>query len=281
MNRSIVFDEGRTAAITGAALGIGRATAIACARRGMNVCLADLPSADLDAAAAEVAAASPRGGDAVLAQPTDIADDAQVAALASAVQARFGDAHFLMNNAATRDGRGFDADLADWRRSIDVNFFGVVLGVRAFLPRMLATAGPGVIVNVGSKQGITNPPGHPIYNAGKAALKSYTEGLEHELRGRDDNQGEARVTTHLLVPGFTTTGKREHRPGAWLPDQVVDFMLAALSRGDFYIICPDDEVSEDMDRRRILWGAEDLAENRPPLSRWHPDYADAAKKACS
>jgi hypothetical protein len=76
------------------------------------------------------------------------------------------------------------------------------------------------------------------------------------------------------VPGWTTTGKRPHKPGAWLPDQVVERMLAALGRGDFYIMCPDDDVTPEMDRKRSLWGAADLTENLSPLSRWHPDYTE-------
>jgi hypothetical protein len=83
------------------------------------------------------------------------------------------------------------------------------------------------------------------------------------------------VTAHLLVPGWTTTGKNEHRHGAWLPEQVVDFMLNAIDGGSFYIICPDDEVSEEEDKRRILWGAGDITEDRPALSRWHPDWKAA------
>ena len=137
-----------------------------------------------------------------------------------------------------------------------------------------------MIVNVGSKQGITNPPGHPVYNITKAALKAYTEALEHELRSNPDNAGH-RVTAHLLIPGWTTTGTQEHKPGAWLPEQVVDAMLSGIARGDFYIICPDGEVTAEMDKKRILWAAGDMTENRPPLSRWHPDYSDVAKQACS
>ena len=67
-------------------------------------------------------------------------------------------------------------------------------------------------------------------------------------------------------------------PGAWLPDQVVARMLTALEQGDFYIVCPDNEVTPEMDRRRILWSAGDITENRPPLSRWLPDYAEAFEK---
>jgi NAD(P)-dependent dehydrogenase (short-subunit alcohol dehydrogenase family) len=163
---------------------------------------------------------------------------------------------------------------------MDVNLWGPIHGVRAFLPAMLASTEAGVIVNVGSKQGITNPPGHPVYNMTKAALEAYTEALEHELRSSPDNAGR-RVTAHLLIPGWTTTGTQEHKPGAWLPEQVVDAMLSGIARGDFYIICPDGEVTAEMDKKRILWAAGDMTENRPPLSRWHPDYADVAKQACS
>ncbi len=279
--RTTILERGRTAVITGAALGIGRAAALRCAGAGLNVVLADLPGADLDAAAEAVAAAAPSGVAAVLAQPCDVAENAEVERLAAQCLERFGPPRLLMNNAASRAGHGFDAPLVEWRRAMDVNFWGVVHGVQSFAPAMLAADAPGWIVNVGSKQGITNPPGHPIYNVAKSALKTYSEALEHDLRNRDGNAGETRVSAHLLVPGWTTTGKREHKPGAWLPEQVVDRMVERLARGDFYIVCPDDEVTEDMDRRRILWGAGDVAENRPPLSRWHPDFAEAAKKACS
>jgi hypothetical protein len=127
------------------------------------------------------------------------------------------------------------------------------------------------VVNTGSKQGITNPPGNSAYNVTKAAVKAYTEALQHELR----NHAGAQVSAHLLIPGWTTTGGREHKPGAWLPDQVIDVLVDALNRGDFYILCPDDEVTPAMDRDRILWAAGDVTENRPPLSRWHGDYDDA------
>ena len=198
----------------------------------------------------------------------------EIKALRDTVYERFGEVGLLMNNAVSRLGGGVWAPLADWQAAMDVNFWGVVHGVRAFVPRMIEQGTPCLVVNTGSKQGITNPPGNAIYNITKAALKTYTEALQHELR----NTPDCRVSAHLLVPGWTTTGKREHRPGAWLPEQVIDVLLRGLGRGDFYIICPDGEVTPEMDRKRILWGAGDLTENRPALSRWHPDFADAFAK---
>ena len=100
------------------------------------------------------------------------------------------------------------------------------------------------------------------------------EGLAHGLR----NVAGCQVTAHLLVPGSTFTGmtargRTEKPPGAWTPDQVVDMLVERMGAGDFYIICPDNDVTRDIDNRRILWAAEDIIRNRPPLSRWHPDYA--------
>ena len=268
------------AVVTGAALGIGRSMCIRFAEAGMSVAMADMAGDHFTAAIDAVTRASTRGAEAILAMPADVSDALQVEALRAGVMERFGKVNFLANNAVTRIGRGIDADVAEWRRAMDINLFGPIHGVRAFLPDMLASGERGVIVNAGSKQGITNPPGHPVYNMTKSALKTYTELLEHDLRTRPDNRNR-RVTAHLLVPGWTTTGTNEHKPGAWLPEQVVDAMLDGVARGDFYIICPDGEVTADMDRRRILWAAGDIVENRPPISRWHPDFADAAKKACS
>ena len=75
------------------------------------------------------------------------------------------------------------------------------------------------------------------------------------------------------------TGKNENKPGAWRPDQVIETMIEGVNAGFFYIVCPDNEVTADMDRRRILWAASDITENRPPLSRWHPDFKEEAAKA--
>jgi NAD(P)-dependent dehydrogenase (short-subunit alcohol dehydrogenase family) len=269
-----VLCEGRVAVVTGAAMGIGLAACKRFAALGMKVVMADLAADELQLAAAEVAAQAPGGAAGVLALPTDVADLEQVSALEAATRARFGEVGLLMNNAATRTGGGPLAPEADWRHALEVNFWSVVNGVREFLPAMIAQGNPCMVVNTGSKQGITNPPGNLAYNVTKAALRTYTEGLQHELR----NTEGCRVSAHLLVPGWTTTGKRAHRPGAWRPEQVIERLLAGLARGDFYILCPDDEVTPEMDRDRILWAAGDITENRPPLSRWHPEHRAAFER---
>lgn len=256
---------GRTAVVTGAASGIGLAACRTLAAIGMNVVMADLDAEDL-AEASETVAAESKGK--VHPVVTDVADYMQIETLRDWALSRFGAVDLLMNNAVTRTGGGVDGAAQDWARAMAVNFWGVEGGVRAFLPGMLERNEPAAIVNVGSKQGITNPPGNLAYNVTKSAVKTYTEGVQHDLRNRPG----CRVTAHLLIPGWTTTGAREHKPGAWLPQQVIDYMLAGLSRGDFYILCPDNETTQEMDRARILWAARDVTENRPPLSRWEPTW---------
>jgi NAD(P)-dependent dehydrogenase (short-subunit alcohol dehydrogenase family) len=161
---------------------------------------------------------------------------------------------------------------------LGVNLMGVINGTRTFGPGMVGHKDPALIINTGSKQGITTPPGDPAYNVAKAGVKAFTEALQHELR----NTPDCNVTAHLLIPGFvftalTANGRTEKPSGAWTPEETVEFMLESLERGDFYILCPDNDVPRALDEKRIAWAAGDIIENRPPLSRWHPDYADAFK----
>ncbi len=270
-----VLRRGGVAVVTGGASGIGLAAAKAFAARAMRVAIADLGADRLAAAAAEIAAAGGGDAGAVMTAEVDVADAVAVRDFAQAVRDRFGGPDLLMNNAGIEPSSScLAAD--NWQRVLAVNLGGVVNGVQAFVPGMVDRGEPGVVINTGSKQGITTPPGNPAYNVSKAGLKAFTEALAHELR----NLPGARVTAHLLIPGFVFTGltrrdRTEKPAAAWTPEETVDFMLERLAAGDFYILCPDNDVSRALDERRILWAAGDVVENRPALSRWHPDHADA------
>jgi NAD(P)-dependent dehydrogenase (short-subunit alcohol dehydrogenase family) len=266
----------RTAVITGGASGIGLATAERLVAMDLNVCIADHDEKTLGPAVDALAKQAPRGADAILAVPTDVSRLESVEVLRAAVLDRFGEVALLMNNAGTGGGGGPWQNYEGWQRVIGVNLWGAIHGLQVFTQGMIDQSTPCAIVNTGSKQGITNPPGDAAYNVSKAGVKSLTESLAHQLR----NIEGCRVTAHLLVPGFTYTAMvrrflKEKPPGAWLPEQVAEHLLAAMERGDFYVLCPDNDVTPEIDHRRIEWAAGDMIENRPALSRWHPDYEAA------
>ncbi|MCF3642603.1 SDR family NAD(P)-dependent oxidoreductase [Rhizobium sp. TRM95111] len=270
------FTDGKVAVITGAASGIGRAAALRLAAAGLKVALADLDGPRLREAGADVAAVSPGGEGDVLVIPTDVSDRTALEALQQAVVTRFGDIHVLMNNAGVQPGSALFGAEENWQKVLAVNLWGVIHGSRVFAPGMIAHGEPALIINTGSKQGITTPPGDPAYNVSKAAVKVFTEALQHDLR----NTEGCKVSAHLLIPGFvftglTARGRADKPDGAWTAEQTVDFMMESIARGDFYVLCPDNEVDRATDEKRILWAAGDIVENRPPLSRWHPDYGDA------
>jgi NAD(P)-dependent dehydrogenase (short-subunit alcohol dehydrogenase family) len=281
MTNSTPFSPGNCAVVTGGASGIGLAAAKRFAAMGLNVVIADLPGATLESAAREIAAVSPNGAKGVLAAPTDVSQLAEVEALEKATTSAFGRVAVLMNNAGIGPGSSMFAGGWDaWRRVIDVNLWGVIHGSKVFAPGMIASGRRAMIVNTGSKQGITTPPGDPAYNLSKAGVKAFSEALQHELR----NTEGCKVTAHLLIPGFVFTpltahGRAQKPAGAWTPEQTVDFMMGELNAGTFYILCPDNETSRALDESRMAWAIGDIIENRPPLSRWHKDYADAFKKS--
>lgn len=260
--------SGNVAVITGGANGIGLAVAQRLAALGMRLAIADCDTAQLNAAGAVL-------GDAALLVETDVSSRASVALLAERVGGELGPVSVLMNNAAIGAGGDILSDPAGWDRLLGVNLHGVIHGLQQFLPGMIASERPGLVINTGSKQGITQPPGNTAYNVAKSGVKAVTEGLAHTLR----EQVGDRITAHLLVPGFTYTGMtarhfKQKPAAAWTGEQVAETMLEGIARGDFYLWCLDNEASWEMDRRRVLWNAEDITERRPALSRWHPDWKD-------
>ncbi|OOO16243.1 short-chain dehydrogenase [Agrobacterium salinitolerans] len=260
------FKEDNVAVITGAASGIGLAAARKFAGFGMSVVLVDLDGERLAAAHADIVAVAKNGEAQVVAIPTDISRLDELEALERAVIQRFGRVHVLMNNAGIQPGSAIFGPQANWENIINVNLMGVVNGSRVFGQGMIAHGEPALIVNTGSKQGITTPPGDPAYNVSKSGVKTFTEALQHELR----NLPNSSVSAHLLIPGFVFTGLTAHgrteKPkGAWTGEQTVDFMVESIGRGDFYILCPDGEVDRPTDEKRILWAAYDIVQNRPPL----------------
>jgi NAD(P)-dependent dehydrogenase (short-subunit alcohol dehydrogenase family) len=263
---------GRAAVITGAASGIGLAVAERLAGLGMKVCLADVNVDALEKARAGVAKAA-RSGEGVIAVPTDVGKAADVERLRDSALAAFGEVAFLMNNAGIGGGGELSGKSSRWHEILDVNLWGVINGVQTFAPLMQAQGTDCAIVNTGSKQGITCPPGDTAYNVSKAGVKVVTEALAHDLRTREG----CKVTAHLLIPGYTFTGMSGGSTGAkpdaaWSAGQVADFMIEAITAGDFYVLCPDNSVTRRMDELRMLWSAGDIVENRPALSRWHKDY---------
>jgi NAD(P)-dependent dehydrogenase (short-subunit alcohol dehydrogenase family) len=262
------------AVITGGASGIGLAAAIRFAKAGMKVCIADIGAERLKEAEAKLSAAAGNPAN-VMTAAVDVSRVEQLQELQRAVEKRFGGTDILMNNAGIQPGSQMFGPAENWQRILGVNLWGVINGSQVFAPHMIERGRPGLIINTGSKQGITTPPGDPAYNVSKAGVKSFTEALQHELRGLN-----SKISAHLLIPGFvftglTARGRTEKPAGAWTAEQTVDFMIEKLETGDFYILCPDNDVPRELDERRILWAAGDIVENRPALSRWHPDYAEA------
>ncbi|KAI2850005.1 hypothetical protein CBS63078_8464 [Aspergillus niger] len=248
-----IFRKGVTALITGAAAGIGLATAQRCYSHGMNLVLLDRDATRL--ANHQIKSSHPQGID------------------------------FLMLNAGAgftpQEGKTFWDDAEYFEKTFAVNTLGYTNGLAALLDSVITVDNRNeaerAIVLTGSKQGITNPPSNPAYNASKAAVRTLAEHLSFDMAKTAPN-----VSVHLLIPGWTYTGFhtaafREKPPGAWTSKQVVDFMVEKMAEKRFYILCPDNEVSEELDRKRILWTTSDLVEGRPPLTRWREDWKEKAR----
>jgi NAD(P)-dependent dehydrogenase (short-subunit alcohol dehydrogenase family) len=264
---------GNTAVITGGASGLGLESARRFVAAGMNVAIADRDDDTRSKAGEELA---DQAGDAgrICVADCDVSDMASVETFRDTVLDRFGAPHCLMNLAGIirRSGAPWE-DLEALKTIMNVNLMGVVHSCHAFIPAMLEAGYAGAVINAGSKQGITRPPGSYVYNLSKAGVLAYTESVSH---GFVTTEG-CSLTAHLLVPGFVYTPMiskhiPQKPPFAWTAEQTIDFMLPCLDRGDFYVICPDEEATREVDEKRIRWNVEDIIQNRPALSRWHPDH---------
>lgn len=191
--------EGRVAVVTGAASGIGFALAERAAKEGMTVVLSDIESKALDAAAGSLR----ERGFKVLAHRLDVSQETEVEALAQRVFDELGAVHLLCNNAGVinRERAAWEHSPADWRWLLAVNLWGVVHGIRAFVPRMLASGADGHIVNTASMAGlVTGGLGSAVYDATKHAVLSLSESLYKDLIVR-----QTKVSASVLCPGAVNT----------------------------------------------------------------------------
>jgi NAD(P)-dependent dehydrogenase (short-subunit alcohol dehydrogenase family) len=248
--------QGKVAVITGAASGIGRALADRSVQEGMKVVLADV---ELEALA-KTEASLKASGATVLAVPTDVSQARAVAELAQKTLEAFGAVHLLCNNAGVgTEAAIWESTLEEWEWVMGVNLWGVIHGVRAFVPVMLAQDTECHIVNTASMAGLISGPGLGAYKVTKHAVVSLSETLHHELA-----ELSAKVRVSVLCPGFVNTQIMEsarNRPGhipptgplgpasgaRWEairrlvpagmpPVQVADAVFAALQEDRFYIL---------------------------------------------
>ncbi|KAH6885446.1 short-chain dehydrogenase/reductase [Thelonectria olida] len=273
---SQIFPKGGVAVITGGASGIGLSLAKKCHRNEMRVIIADRDEEALDAAIKGLGAA-------VTTHKMDVGHREDWEVLTQMLHKDFGGkVDFLALNAGMVAQSSW-TDASIFEHIYRTNILGVVNGIAALLPLVETTASAGTrpsIIITGSKQGITNPPGNPAYNSSKAAVKSLAEHLSWDLRDKN-------ISVHLLIPGWTYTGMSGNRfnagttkpDGAWWPDQVVDYLEKKIQEGQFWVVCPDNDVSEDLDKKRVKWAVGDLVEGRPPLSRWREDWKEQAQKS--
>lgn len=311
-----VFKAGNTAVITGGASGIGLALASKCGAYGMDVIICDKNVSNLKTATANI-----EGTGKIEGVEMDVSKVEDFERLKGVVEAKFGGMisfsflscilllpfhifpiaiqyisiltncisgtiSLLALNAGTSSRSYSWTDPSYFQQTLAVNTLGITNGLATLLPLITehtSASNPSSIIITGSKQGITNPPGNPAYNASKAAVKSLAESLSFDLRKESPT-----TSVHLLIPGWTFTGltgggtsegrKKEKPEGAWTPEQVVEHLEKKMELGLFYVLCPDNDVTEEMDRKRILWGIGDLLRGRPPLTRWREDWMVEAEE---
>ncbi|KAL1303487.1 hypothetical protein AAFC00_006865 [Neodothiora populina] len=285
-----IFKPGATALITGGASGIGYAFARLCRSKGMNIALVDNNKDFLKTATEKLESIKSSSQSAIKSFSMDVSEISEWQKLKSSIDADFGGkVDLLMLNAGAavkaREGMTPWTDLEHHTKTYNTNVFGVLNGIATFLPGLQDKKEPSTIIITGSKQGITNPPGSvPAYNASKAMVKHLTEHLSHDLRSQSPQ-----INVHLLIPGWVYTSfggnagpndeseVQDKKPkGAWLASTLVDYAVQKIDEGKFYIVCPDGDVTEELDQARMTYHIGDVTEGRSALSRWDPKYKDEA-----
>jgi NAD(P)-dependent dehydrogenase (short-subunit alcohol dehydrogenase family) len=275
--------EGRVAVVTGAGSGIGRGLAGRAAREGMRVVIADIEVGALGETAAEVETA----GAEVVVAPTDVSRADQVEALAGLAYERFGAVHLLCNNAGVfQAGVTWQRELADWEWVLGVNLWGVLHGIRSFVPRMLDGGDEGHIVNTSSLAGLITGAYSGPYITSKFAVLGLTECLAHDLRAHD-----ASIGVSVLVPALVDTkiahsmrNRPDEPPGeaqapdhylveqalrdliarGRSPDEVAGLVFDAVRSGRFFVTTSD--ATDGMLRERF---DAVLAGELPPMTDWN------------
>ena len=265
--------NGKTAVISGGASGIGLESAKRFLACGMNVVIADVKNLT---SAKESLLEISNDESKVLIQECDVTSFDAIKELEIFVQESFGKVHCLMGNAGMiAMGTKPWEEVEQLHKIMNTNFMGVVNLCNAFIPSMIAHGEDGVVINTGSKQGITRPPGNYAYNLSKASVVAYTEALSHAFITTEN----CKIKSHLLIPAFVYTPMisafiPEKPDFAATTEETVDYFMEALKRDEFYILCPDNETNREIDEKRIQWAADDIIKNRPAMSRWHPDYQE-------
>ncbi len=247
--------KGKVAAVTGAASGLGRAMALAFAEEGMDLALADVDQTNLSSVEEEVRAKGVRA----ITLRVDVSQAEQVEAFRDHVVARLGGVHLVCNNAGVSPlGAVWENSVADWQWILGVNLWGVINGVRAFTPHLMAQD-QGHIVNTASVAGLISPPGSGAYNVTKHAVVALSESLHHDLRERKSAVGVS-VLCPAYVPTRITESERSRpatlpignkskvtlareamlkkavRSGKVSAEQVAQAVVAAVKKDRFYVL---------------------------------------------
>lgn len=284
--------KGRVAVVTGGASGVGRALGEQLAAEGARVVLADIDQNRLDAAAREIAEDT---GSEVIGLRVDVTKAESVDALADAVWDRFGAVHLLFNNAGVGLGEAqrtiWSLPVNDWHWGFDVNVFGVVYGIKSFVPRMLESGEEGVIINTSSSNGgLRSLPNTPIYAASKAAVTSISEVLYQQLLREGDRvraavlfPGPHVVNTSILAskrnrpvdygnddgnkPAYETMEDLVRTTGLKMaltePEEVASFALAGIRAGKFWLLPESEENDQKLKERMSA-----LLARENPASAW-------------